>query len=248
MPQYGEPDYWDKRYSNQKEKTFDWLENWESLKPIIWNLIDKDSKILMLGWGNALLSQDMYDDGYKNIHNIDISSVVIDNMRERNLERSEMTWEVMDVTNMSYQDETFDIAIDKSTIDALLCGDCSFLNVARMTKEVQRILKTNGYYFVISYGHPDNRTLHFTRPHLDFVLECGKVYPVDWKTESEKKNKEHFTYTCQKGENASEFHNEFWTEVEEELIEQSKKEAIFKPSVLEDIKDSLEITKATNDE
>ena len=40
----------------------------------------------------------------------------------------------MDVRRMTYPDNFFDIAIDKSTIDALLCGDCAFLNVAIMMK------------------------------------------------------------------------------------------------------------------
>ncbi|CAI2377817.1 unnamed protein product [Moneuplotes crassus] len=221
MPQYGEPDYWDKRYSNQKEKTFDWLENWASLKPTVEKLIDKDARILMLGCGNALISQEMYDDGYKNIANIDISSVCIENMKERNFERSEMTWEVMDVTDIKYDDQTFDLAIDKSTIDALLCGDDSFLNVAKMTKEVQRVLKTGGYYFVISYGQPDNRNHHFLRPHLDFNLEYGTVYPVDCK-EEDKINKEHYIYTCQKGPKADENCEAHWEEVETELIEEAE--------------------------
>lgn len=42
----------------------------------------------------------------------------------------------MDVCDMKYPDNYFDIIIDKSTIDALLCGDNAFLNVTRMTKEV----------------------------------------------------------------------------------------------------------------
>ena len=227
MPSYGEPEYWDKRYTIQKEKTFDWLEDWASLKPLIEKLINKDAKILMLGWGNALISQEMYDDGYKNITNIDISSVVIENMKEKNTERPEMTWEVMDVTNLSYSNETFDMAIDKSTIDALLCGDRSFLAVARMTREVQRVLKTGGYYFVISYGRPDNRTVHFLRPHLDFSLKWEKVYPLEWKTELEKRDKEHYVYTCQKGEKAEEADNLNWGVVEEELISQAMKEVKF---------------------
>ena len=120
----------------------------------------------------------MYEDGYKNINNIDISSVCIETMMERSKDCLGMTWEVMDVTDLKYSDETFDLAIDKSTIDALLCGDDSFLNVAKMTKEVQRVLKTGGYYLAISYGHPDNRNHHFLRAHLDFSLECGTVYPI----------------------------------------------------------------------
>lgn len=60
----------------------------------------------------------------------------------------------MDVTDLKYESNTYDFAVDKSTIDALLCGDDSFLNVAKMTREVQRVLKVGGYYMAISYGSP----------------------------------------------------------------------------------------------
>lgn len=66
----------------------------------------------------------------------------------------------MDVRDLKFKDETFDLAIDKSTIDALLCGDHSFLNVAIMTKEIQRVLKVGGIYLIISYGQPENRVMH----------------------------------------------------------------------------------------
>lgn len=66
----------------------------------------------------------------------------------------------MDVRDLQYEDNYFDLIIDKSTMDALLCGDQSFLNVAIMTKEVQRVLKTSGIYLIISYGQPENRIMH----------------------------------------------------------------------------------------
>lgn len=47
-----------------------------------------------------------------------------------------MIYEVMDVRDITYPDGYFDVAIDKSTIDALLCGDDAYLNVAKMMKEV----------------------------------------------------------------------------------------------------------------
>ena len=78
----------------------------------------------------------MYDEGFHNIYNIDISSVCIKQMGERNIHRKGMSYEVMDVCQISYPSEYFDIAIDKSTIDALLCGDNAFYNVAKMMKEV----------------------------------------------------------------------------------------------------------------
>jgi hypothetical protein len=58
-------------------------------------------------------------------------------MEARTSTLKKMNWEVMDVTDLKYDDGYFDLAIDKSTIDALLCGDNAFLNVAKMLKEVQ---------------------------------------------------------------------------------------------------------------
>ena len=49
-----------------------------------------------------------------------------------------MKWEVMDVCDMKQLEaNTFDLVVDKSTIDALLCGDNSFINVAKMINEIQ---------------------------------------------------------------------------------------------------------------
>ena len=41
----------------------------------------------------------------------------------------------MDVREMTYDSNFFDLIIDKSTIDALLCGEDAFINVAKMLKE-----------------------------------------------------------------------------------------------------------------
>lgn len=42
--------------------------------------------------------------------------------------------DVMDVRALQYPPNTFDLIIDKSTIDALLCGDHAYINVALMMK------------------------------------------------------------------------------------------------------------------
>ncbi len=85
MPNYGDPKYWDERYKDNENTTFDWLEDYASLKPLFSDLIpNKNARILVIGCGNAPLSEDMYIDGYELIHNIDISSVVKRQMRERN--------------------------------------------------------------------------------------------------------------------------------------------------------------------
>ena len=38
MPNYGDKNYWEERYEEQSGTTFDWLEDYESIKPIIENL------------------------------------------------------------------------------------------------------------------------------------------------------------------------------------------------------------------
>ena len=75
--------------------------------------------------------------------------------------RPEIKWEVMDCCEMDYPDNFFDMVIDKSTIDALLCGNNAYLDVARMLDESQRVLKVGGIYFAVSYGNPENRSFHF---------------------------------------------------------------------------------------
>lgn len=41
----------------------------------------------------------------------------------------------MDALNLQFEDDSFDLIIDKSTIDAILCGNHSFSRTARMLKE-----------------------------------------------------------------------------------------------------------------
>lgn len=66
----------------------------------------------------------------------------------------------------------FDYIIDKSTIDALLCGNDSHTNVAKMLSEIQRVLKPEGICLIISYGKPKKRLFHFKKNHLDFSCSC----------------------------------------------------------------------------
>ena len=84
--------------------------------------------------------------------------------------REKLIYEVMNERELKYKDEMFDLVIDKSTIDALLCGEDSFINVAIMTNEMSRVLKTGGIYFIISYSKPQNREFLLKRSHLAFYI------------------------------------------------------------------------------
>ena len=135
MPNYGDPKYWDKRYQEQDGIMYDWLEKYDTLKNIIKDCAAKDSKVLMIGCGNAEVSENMYDDGYQNITNIDISPVVIEQMGKRCVSRPLMKYKIIDACKMDgIPDASFNLVIDKGTSDSLLCSDKSYINVANMMK------------------------------------------------------------------------------------------------------------------
>merc|ERR1711924_382404 len=93
---------------------------------------------------------DMYEDGFQSIANIDISRVVIDQMIEK--EKPALTFQQMNVCSLEFPDEQFEGVIAKGLMDAILCGEGSTANVAKMCMEVSRVLKPNGVFFIVSYG------------------------------------------------------------------------------------------------
>lgn len=160
---YGDALYWDARYVQEAE-SFDWYQRYASLRPLVRRYIPTSSRVLMVGCGNALMSEDMVDDGYENIMNVDISSVAIDLMRRKYEHMPQLNYMEMDVRDMSFfPDESFDAVIDKGTLDSLMCGSDAPISAARMLGEVSRLLKPGGIYMLITYGDPKVRMPHLTR-------------------------------------------------------------------------------------
>ncbi|KAK9449995.1 S-adenosyl-L-methionine-dependent methyltransferase [Limtongia smithiae] len=167
-------EYWDSRYQKDEEATtFDWFKTFCDLEPFLRAHIVpwQDCKILMLGCGNSTLSQDLYDAGLKRIVNVDFADTCIEQMKELHKDKREMTWEVMDVRDMkTLGDNTFDIAIDKGTLDALLSYTGSVWDIPEHIKEschkymdeTHRVLKPRGKLLYISYRQP-----HFAKPIID---------------------------------------------------------------------------------
>ena len=74
-------EYWDTRFS--KEETSEWFKSYGDFKDLPCRHVEKSDRILMLGCGNSILSEDMYNDGYRNIVNMDFSSIVINNVKRK---------------------------------------------------------------------------------------------------------------------------------------------------------------------
>ncbi|XP_057810229.1 uncharacterized protein LOC131024706 isoform X2 [Salvia miltiorrhiza] len=151
---YGEAWYWDNRYA-QDPSTFDWYQKYPSLAPLIRLYIPRHHPILVVGCGNSGFSEGLADDGYSEVINIDISTVVIEAMQRKYSNNPNLKYMVMDVQDMSaFDTRSFAAVIDKGTLDSLLCGLNSKQNAARMLVEVWRVLKDKGVYVLITYGSP----------------------------------------------------------------------------------------------
>ena len=75
---------------------------YEELCGIVHKYIKKQDKVLVIGCGNSKLSADIYDVGYNNIVNIDISDVVVRQMSQmHSKERPDMKFLKMDMLNVS---------------------------------------------------------------------------------------------------------------------------------------------------
>jgi SAM-dependent methyltransferase len=167
-PDYGKADYWDDRYLHNREP-FDWYQTWEHLHPLLGPFFDGTELVLNIGCGNSPMAVDM-GSNFLAVANIDISSVVIEQMESAYQDHQNLLWFTMDCTDLDFEDEMFDVAFDKGTIDALFCGFDAIQKVRKTLAEVHRVLKPDGLFFEITYGKPENRMPTFEGFGLDWMI------------------------------------------------------------------------------
>ncbi|CAL9111272.1 unnamed protein product [Musa textilis] len=156
---YGEPSYWDQRYQSDPA-TFDWYQKYPSLAPLFDRYLLRHHRLVLVGCGNSALGESMVDDGYQDVVNIDISSVVIEAMQKKHMDKQGLKYINMDVRDMSlFQSSSFDAVIDKGThaMISIVCGHDAMHNATKMLLEVDRVLKDKGVYILITYGGPSYR-------------------------------------------------------------------------------------------
>ncbi|KAG8854443.1 hypothetical protein FRB96_007505 [Tulasnella sp. 330] len=164
--EYGTQRYWEERYTRD-EGTHDWFKSYDEIKELLHDLIpDRNSRILMLGCGNSTLSENMWQAGYKNIVNIDYSEVVIEKMRVLYPDRAGMEWHVMDIRELGFESDTFDVVIDKGTMDAMMAPVEDVWNPPQQviddcTKEVEEVIRvlrpSTGIFLYLTFGQPHFR-------------------------------------------------------------------------------------------
>ncbi|WVQ69170.1 uncharacterized protein L199_007386 [Kwoniella botswanensis] len=201
---YGTHEYWEQRYANEADgRTFDWFLSPTYLLPLFEELTSiststnnvkgkgkgKDTRILTLGCGNSALGEVLYDNGWESIVNIDYSKIVIDQMKDRHsVSRPKMEWLEMDILDLGFEDESFDMVVDKGTMDAMLTTKGDPWNpdekdirtcTQEVTEAIRVLRKQPGSKFVyFTFGQP-----HFRKRYMEnrpgFKLSYREIGPPE---------------------------------------------------------------------
>jgi EEF1A lysine methyltransferase 4 len=164
--------YWNDRYEAErsrveeegKQERYECYRTFEKLRPFLERNISPTSdspRILQLGYGTSSLTADLFNLGYQNQCSIDFSPVAIEVMKTRypDLEPG-LEWRVMDVREIKFDERSFNLAIDKGALDAMLYGSlltpepAVLDNVKAYVDEVARVLRPGGKWLCITYQQP----------------------------------------------------------------------------------------------
>ncbi|GAM21347.1 hypothetical protein SAMD00019534_045220, partial [Acytostelium subglobosum LB1] len=177
IKEFGDKEYWDERYEKDKKGRphFDWYHGWYTLEPFLSKYLKREDCIMMLGCGNSKLGEDLNDNHYTNIVNIDFSEVLIEDMKQRTQGRTGLEYITMDGRHMTFANESFDSVFDKGTIDAVMCSDDDNSNARMMIAEVARVLRPGGFFIVMTYGSPESRLPILDVPSLGWTVHLRLV-------------------------------------------------------------------------
>ncbi|XP_030627443.1 eEF1A lysine and N-terminal methyltransferase isoform X2 [Chanos chanos] len=154
--EFSSADYWERFFRKRGDKAFEWYGDYNSLCGVLHKYIKPREKVLVLGCGNSELSEQLYDVGYRNQVNIDISETVISHMIQRNAERRpDLTFQRVDATQTGFESASFQAALDKGTLDAMASEEEGAL-ARRMLEEVGRVLSGRESDWL--YSSPEGRS------------------------------------------------------------------------------------------
>uniref|UniRef100_A0A3P9KHG8 eEF1A lysine and N-terminal methyltransferase n=1 Tax=Oryzias latipes TaxID=8090 RepID=A0A3P9KHG8_ORYLA len=173
--EFSSAEYWDKFFKSRGDKAFEWYGDYNKLCGILHKYIKVQDKVLVLGCGNSELSEQLYDVGYKHLTNIDISETVVTHMNQRNAARRPgLSFHRVDATQTLYEDASFQVSLDKGTLDAMAAEEGGAL-ARRMLQEVSRVLSVGGRYICVTLAQENVVSLaveHFVHMGWAVRLHC----------------------------------------------------------------------------
>ncbi|CAM0873792.1 unnamed protein product [Alopecurus aequalis] len=158
---YLDPSYWDQRFG--KEEHYEWLKDFSHLRHLLAPLLSPSISVLEVGCGSSRLGEELLREGVAGgVTCIDRSPVAVQRMRDRLAEQGTSGVDVVvaDMLDMPFESESFDLVVEKCTMDVLFVesGDPwnpnprTVDNVMKMLEGIHKVLKPDGIFVSIAFG------------------------------------------------------------------------------------------------
>ncbi len=174
--QFGRMTYWDESYreslfenensdgrdgstSINDAETFSWYCGWEELEPFFAELVPlQNSTVLVPGIGNEACIRDMFDAGYQDIDAFDYAPEGVEcakRMFGPDRLKSMNGLQVADARSLPYDDASFDVVLEKGTLDSIFLSGGKDKSLARKhlgmaVSELARVVKEGGIVFSVT--------------------------------------------------------------------------------------------------
>eukprot|EP00993_Chasmostoma_nieuportense_P004148 NODE_4834_length_734_cov_27.601318_g4672_i0.p1 GENE.NODE_4834_length_734_cov_27.601318_g4672_i0~~NODE_4834_length_734_cov_27.601318_g4672_i0.p1 ORF type:complete len:198 (-),score=50.57 NODE_4834_length_734_cov_27.601318_g4672_i0:62-655(-) len=146
--EYGSVSYWERRYTACPAEQLDWYVSYNKIKAHL-TFLTPDHQILIIGCGTSPFSIDLAAAGYPHLINIDAANGCVVHMQRR---APHLRWQVMDATQMGFEDAAFDVIVDKGTTDAIEYAAHSDTLLPQLHAHIRRCLRPGGRYVCITHG------------------------------------------------------------------------------------------------
>lgn len=180
---FASPEFWRTFFERRGERAFEWYGSFPEFRSNLeraWR--DRQARsacrTLVIGCGNSELSQQLYAAGWKTQTSIDFDAGVIAEMQKKCTPARfpGLQFIEMDARALAFDASSFDLVIDKGTLDAICTGDGEEVreSVGRMLREVSRVLTPGGLYAVVSLAQR-----HVLREILGHAC-TSSMSPANW--------------------------------------------------------------------
>ena len=205
---YSDKNYWTQFHKDQKCDHFEWFCDYDDIADVLDEFIaNKAAKILEIGSGLSSMSSRMViERGYSDILCLDWCQTAIDKMKKiLNFKYAQSSKEkkridecikytVQDIRSMDFERRSFDVVIDKGTLDAIDCGVSptkhgldnladNFEEVVAICARIHEILKSNGLFIMITSRSINKRIEFVGELKASHKRHFKKVYGRNIKTE-----------------------------------------------------------------
>ncbi|XP_062832925.1 EEF1A lysine methyltransferase 4 [Anolis carolinensis] len=169
---YRDRGFWEARYRLEGAAVpGEWFGGLERFRGLLEAEVKPGDSVLVLGCGNSALSYDLFQLGYTNITSIDYSVACITSMKNRYAHCPGLHWAVMDARALTFTDKSFDVVLEKGTLDSLMVEEKDPWNVSheatqlldKVLMEVSRVLRPGGRFISITFAQPHFRKRHYAQ-------------------------------------------------------------------------------------